>query len=97
PVGALGVPSALARAMAVPVALVHLRTDSDGSSLDDAESAAPYETEECVRRARAEGIDVRVRLYLYRDLNRVIPLAFKQHSLIVIGGRRSWWSTASQR
>src|SRR5262245_1013653 len=94
---ALRVASTLARAMTVPVALIHFRTDPHTSSPGDAEASSRRETDECVRRARAEGIDLRVRLYLYRDLDRVIPMAFKPHSLIVIGGRRRWWPTASER
>jgi hypothetical protein len=94
---ALRVASALARAMTRSVTLIHFRTDPHASSLDDADATSPHETEECVRRARAEGVDVHVRLYLYRDLDHVIPMAFKRHSLIVIGGRRRWWPTASER
>jgi hypothetical protein len=94
---ALRVGWALACAMTIPVTLLLFRTDWDPSCLNDNEPASPYEIEECVRRARAEGIDVRVRLYLYRALDPVIPLAFKRHSLIVIGGRRSWWPTATER
>ena len=50
-----------------------------------------------IERLQAEGIDIRVRVYLCRDRRPAIPLAFKSHSLIVVAGRRGWWPRQSQR
>jgi hypothetical protein len=94
---ALRVASALGKAMAAPLTLVHFRQVPYPLSINAPGGVSPTETDEFVRRVRAEGIDMRVRVYLCRDDDRVIPMAFKRHSFIVIGGRRSWWPTMSQR
>jgi hypothetical protein len=58
---------------------------------------SPVETDVFIERLRAEGLDVRVNVYLCRDEHRAIAAAIKPHSLIVIGGRRSWWPRESER
>jgi hypothetical protein len=94
---AIRVASALGKAMAAPLTLVHVRAVPYPLSLDAPAGMSPVETDEFVRRVRSEGIDVRVRVYLCRNEEQAMLTAFGRHSLIVIGGRRSWWPTASER
>jgi hypothetical protein len=94
---ALRVASVLGKAMAAPLTLVHFRPVPYALSLNALAGVSPTETDEFVQRVRSEGIDVRVRVYLCRDEERVIPMAFKCHSIIVIGGHRSWWPTIAER
>lgn len=86
-----------AKALDVPVELIHFRAISCALSTDEPCGMSPVETEAFLARIRVEGLDVRVRVCLCRDERRAAQVAFKGHSLIVIGGRRSWWPTSSQR
>jgi hypothetical protein len=43
------------------------------------------------------GIDARVRVYLCRDEASTLDCAFREHSMIVVGGRRSWLPTRAER
>ena len=94
---AVRVASALGKALAVPVTLIHFRAVPYPLSVDAPPGISPAETDAFVERLRSEGIDVRVRVYLCRSEGRVLPTAFKRHSFIVIGGRRSWLPTAAER
>jgi hypothetical protein len=96
-IAAVRIANELAEAMAVPLTLIHFRTVPYQLPVDAPNGLSPLETEAFVERVRAEGFDLRVRVYLCRDERRAIPLAFKPHSLIVIGGRRRWWSRRSER
>jgi hypothetical protein len=86
-----------AKALGVPITLIHFRTVPYALSVDEPPGMSPVETDAFVTRLRAEGLDTRVRVYLCRDPRRAIPLAFRPHSLIVVAGRRSWWPTESER
>ena len=86
-----------AEALGVPVTLVHFRTVPFALPVDEPTGMSPVETDEFLARIRAEGFDVRVRVYLCRDRRRAIPSAFKPQSLIVVAGQRSWWPTRSER
>jgi hypothetical protein len=98
---ALRIASDLAKALNVPLTLVHLRTVPYVLPLDAANGPSPVETEAFVRRVRdvgrEAGVDVRVCVYLCRDVQQVVPLAFKPQSLIVMAGKRSWWPTRTER
>jgi hypothetical protein len=94
---AVRVASAIGRAMAVPLTVTHLRAVPYPLTLETPTGLSPAETDAFVERVRAEGIDVRVRVYLCRDADDMLPKAFKEHSVIVIGGRRSWWPTWYER
>jgi hypothetical protein len=94
---AVRVAAAIGKALAVPLTLIHFRAVPYSLSLDAPAGVSPVEPDAFVERVRSEGIDVRVRVYLCRREERVLPMAFKRHSFIVIGGRRSWWPTASER
>jgi len=88
----------LAHAMQVPLRVVHFRTVPRQVPVDQPDGLSPVETEAFVGRLRQEGITTaRVRVYLCRDETRTIPFAFRPHSIVVIGGRRSWWPTRAER
>jgi hypothetical protein len=87
----------LGRAMAVPLTLIHFRTIPYRMSIESPSGLSPIETGMFVSQLEAEGFNVRVRVYLCRNEWRAIPLAFKRHSLIVIGGHRRWWRSVSER
>ena len=88
----------LAQAMQVPLRVVHFRTVPRQVPVDQPDGLSPVETEAFVGRLRQEGITTaRVRVYLCRDELRTIPYAFSPHSIVVIGGRRSWWPTRAER
>jgi hypothetical protein len=65
--------------------------------VDEPGGMSPVETDAFIDRLRAEGLDIRVRVYLCRDRRPAIPLAFTRHSLIVVAGRRGWWPSESER
>jgi hypothetical protein len=86
-----------AKPLGVPVTLIHFRTVPYALPVDEPSGMSPVETDAFITRLRAEGLDLRVRVYLSRDKHRTIPFAFKPHSLIMVAGRRSWWPTESER
>jgi len=86
-----------AKALGVPVTLVHFRTVPYPLAIDAPTGVSPVETDAFLARLRAEALDIRVRVYLCRDGRRSVPQALGPHSLIVIGGRRGWWPTASEQ
>ena len=89
------VAATLGQSMGVPVTLVQFRRPA----LFAAPSATALEadTDAFVERLRAEGIDVRLRVYVCRSCVRAIPAAFKRHSVIVLAGRGGWWPTRAAR
>jgi hypothetical protein len=86
-----------AKALGVPVTLIHFRTIPYALPVDEPSGLSPVETDAFIARLRAEDLDVRVRVCLCRDARRAIPLTFKSHSLIVVAGRRRWWPTEPER
>ena len=50
-----------------------------------------------IERLRTDGERVNARFYVCRSLEQAIPVAFSPHSLIVIGGTRSWLPTRTER
>jgi hypothetical protein len=76
------------KVLGVPVTLIYLRTVPYVLPVDAPGGISPVE---------AEGLDVRVNVYLCRDKHRAIAAAIKPHSLIVVGGRRRWWSREPER
>jgi hypothetical protein len=85
-----------AKALGVPVAIIHVRTVPYALPVDAPCGTSPAETDTFIEGLRAEGLDMRVHVYLCRDEHQAIRLAFKRHSLIVVAGRRSWWPTSSE-
>jgi len=95
---AVRVAAEFAKALDVPLTIVHIRTVPYATPIEAPGGIYPIETEGFVARLRREGLDVRLRVYLCRDDRRAIPFVFKPHSLITAGGhRRHWWPTRSQR
>jgi hypothetical protein len=87
----------LAKALAVPLTLMYFRPASSAVPVDAPNGVSTVETDAFVNRLRAEGVDVRVRIFLCGNVRQALRLAFRRHSLIVIGGRRRWWPTAAER
>ena len=96
-VAAVRVADDLAKAMTVPLTLVHFRNVPFQLPVDAPDGISPVETDAFVARLQAEGFDVRVRVYLCREERRTISLAFRRHSLVVLAGRRRWWPTLAER
>ena len=42
-------------------------------------------------------VETNVRIYLCRDRFGLLPQVLEPHSLIVVGGRKRWWSTPEKR
>jgi hypothetical protein len=94
---AVRVAGGFAKALGVPVTVIHVRTVPYALPVDAPCGTSPVDTETFIERLRAEDLDMRVHVYLCRDERQTIPLAFKRHSLIVVAGRRRWWPTDSER
>ena len=94
---AVRVAARVGRAMGAPLTLIHFRRVPYPLAVDQPAGPSPIETDWFVRRLRAEGIEIRARVFLCRDERRVFPMALRRHSLVVVGGRRSWWPTRAER
>lgn len=94
---AVRVANTLARALAVPLTLIHFRSVPYELPIDAPDGPSPIETGGFVDRLRAEGVNARVRVYLCRNARQSIRAALKRHSVIVIGGRHRWWPTRAER
>jgi hypothetical protein len=93
---AMPVACRLAEGLHAPLTIVHFRTVPHPIAVDRPMGVSPVESEEFSGCLQAEGAHARTRVFLSRD-GRVTRLAFKPHSLIVIGGRHRWWPTAAER
>jgi len=87
----------LARAMHSHVTIVHFRPIGFAAPLEAAPGLSPVETDAFRARLEAEDCDARIRVCVCRDARQAIPSVLQEHSLIVIGGRRRWWPTPSDR
>jgi len=94
---AVTVADRLARAMSVPLTLIHFRAVPYQLPIDVPAGLSPIETDAFVARLRDEGFDVRVQVLLCRHERQTIPMAFKRHSLIVLAGRHRPWPTQVER
>jgi hypothetical protein len=94
---AVQVASRLAKALTTRLTVIHFQAVPYPLATDAPSDHSPAEMDAFVDALRGLGIGVRVRVYLCRDPRREIASAFKSHSLIVIGGHRSWWPTRSER
>jgi hypothetical protein len=94
---ALRVADPLAKAMHVPLTLVHFRTVPYATAVGTPNGVSPVETDAFADELRAEGFDMRVRVLLCRNPRQGIPYAFKPRSLVVVAGRRSWWPFGGHR
>lgn len=94
------VAAVIAKAMGATVTLVHTCHVPDSLSPDtDAEEPTGPDAQDCLEQLRSEGIAARARVYMCRrgERLRAIQSAFRSRSLVVIGGRRSWWPTGAER
>jgi hypothetical protein len=87
----------LATAMGVPLRVVHFRTVPRHLPVHQPDGLSPIETASFLRRLHDEGITARMRVYLCRDEQRAIAFAFRSNSIVVIGGRHSWWPNRAER
>ena len=93
------VAAVVAKAMGASVTLVHTCNVPDSLSSRDAEEPPGADAQACLSCLRSEGIEARARVYMCPrgERLRAIPSAFRNRSLVVIGGRRSWWPTDAER
>lgn len=96
-IAAVRVAAGLAKAMGVPLQVIHFRQVPYALSVDAPVGLSPIETDRFVERLRAEDVQVRARVFLCRDERRAIPMAFKRRSIVVIGGRHRRWPTPTDR
>ena len=94
---AVRVADEFARALHVPLTVVHFRTVPYPLTQERPTGVSPVEAEEFVGHIRLNGFNLRSRVFLCRDERQALPTAFKAHSLVVIGGRHHWWPTAAER
>lgn len=87
---AIRVAAGFAKPLAVPVILVHMGTVPYTLPVDAPTGVSPIETKAFRDQLRADGVDVRVSVFLCRSVHQMIPAAFKRRSLVVLGGRRRW-------
>jgi hypothetical protein len=86
-----------AKALNAPLTVVHFQTVPYPLPVDAATGISPIHTPAFLGRLRGEGLDAQVQVYLCRDDQRVMPLTLNMRSLVVLGGRRSWWPTPVER
>jgi len=94
---AVRVAGRLAKTIGAGVTLIHFRSIGFGAPLEHPAGLSPVETGTFKARRAAEECDARVRVCLCRDPRQAIRSVIDQHSLVVIGGRRGWWPTPSDR
>jgi hypothetical protein len=87
----------LARATRGGVTVVHFRPVGFAAPLEEPAGLSPLETDAFKARLEAEDGDLRIRVCLCRDARQAIQSLIPAQSLVVIGGRRRWWSTPSER
>ena len=94
------VAAALSRASGASVRLidprpVHIPLRAAGYAL--AAGEVPIEERERERVIAAAGVPVEVQVYVCGHPANAARAALRPHSLVVLGGRRSWWPTALER
>jgi hypothetical protein len=94
---AVRVASQLASAVGGGVTVVHFRPIGFLMPLDHPSGLSPVETDAFKAGLAAEACDARVRVCLCRDPRQALRSVIDRQSLVVIGGRRGWWPTASHR
>ena len=94
---AVRVAGRLASAIGGGVTVIHFRSIGFGAPLEHPAGLSPVETDAFRARLAAEDCDARVRVCLCRDTRQAIRSVIDGHSLVVIGGRRGWWPTPSNR
>ena len=85
----------LARALAATLTLIDLRVASYPLQPDAPDADDPVKR--LVQQLRWAGTDIGARSFVCGADRQAIPLAFRPHSIIVIGARRSWLPTRTER
>lgn len=85
----------LADRLTLPVTLVAFQR-RESPSADPAQATADSR-KALLERLRADGRSVTSRVLVCRRIRQAIPVAFSPHSLVVIGGHRSWLPTSTER
>lgn len=94
---AVRVASQLASAVGGGVTVVHFRPIGFLMPLDHPSGLSPVETDAFKAGLAAEECDACVRVCLCRDPRQALRSVIDRQSLVVIGGRRGRWPTASHR
>jgi hypothetical protein len=99
-VAAIRAAAALARVSGASVRLidprpVHIPLRAAGYAL--AAGEVPIEEHERERVIAAAGVPVDVQVYVCGHPANVARAALRPHSLVILGGRRSWWPTPLER
>jgi hypothetical protein len=95
---ALRVAVSLSRACNASVRLIAQQSPTHAAPADSAPSRSPVESSD-FRRRLAQEIDARVDVLVcvYRRVADLARTLLGRHSLVVIGGRASWWPTRQER
>jgi hypothetical protein len=91
------VAAALARALDAPITLIDFRFRSHGLGVQGQAECFRDEIAQLLERLKDAQLDVRVRVYVCRETQSAVDVAFRPHSLIVIGARPSRWPTRFER
>jgi hypothetical protein len=94
---ALRVASELARPLGSAVHLIDFHVVQVGAPVEAPTGRPRVEGDGFLNRLRAEGIDVKIDVYVCRDARRTILQVFKDRSLVLIGARHHWWPTRADR
>jgi hypothetical protein len=93
---ALRIAGEFAKALTVPLILVHYRAVPYPLAVDHPTGVSPIHSEQFLERLRLEDIEVLSRVYLCRDDRRAVGAVLNRPSLVVVGGRRRWWPTKAE-
>lgn len=85
----------LAQALAATLTLIDLRVTSYPVRPDAPGADEPVKR--FVEQLRWAGTDIGARSFICGADHQAIPLAFRPHSIIVVGARRSWLPTRTER
>ena len=94
---ALRVARELAETPETIIRLVDFQIVPVGAPVDAPVGRSPLETEAFQRQVRAVGGNVRMNVYVCRDVRYALPMVFRKHALILLGARHRWWPTRSKR
>jgi hypothetical protein len=92
---AVHVGHALAHALAATLTLIDLRVTRYPLQPDAPDPDHPVKR--LVEQLRWQGTDIGARSFVCGAARQAIPLAFRPHSIIVIGAKRSWLPTRTER
>jgi hypothetical protein len=85
----------LARALHVPLTIVHFQTVPFPVPLDHPADVSPLETDAFIDRLQEAGVEANVRVFLCREPAQSVVGAFLPRSLIVLAGPHGRWPRRS--